>query len=109
MYFPSLSGRNEPTGVVYTPCRAAVQAKEVLGKIRTWEGTARAGERLALEAAGAATQRAETLRDAVEFLMAGMETQNARMECLAMVSGGSGQRNQPVCRWSCRWSCTYEV
>lgn len=64
-----------------------LKAKEVLAKIRTWEKTACAGEKVALEATGVATQRAETLRDAVELLMAGMEQQNARMECLAMVSG----------------------
>lgn len=77
--FPLCTAINESTHVP--------QAKEVLGKIRTWEQTARAGERLALQVGGAATQRAEMLRDAVELLMAGMEKQNARMEYLAMVSG----------------------
>ncbi|CAM9640401.1 unnamed protein product, partial [Pylaiella littoralis] len=60
------------------------KAKEVLGKIRVWEKTARVGEKIALEVAGAVTQRAECLRDEVERLVGGMQEQNVRMDILAV-------------------------
>lgn len=67
----------------------------VIAKIRGWEKAARVSEKLAMEQSVAVTQPFETIRDAIEFLMSGLEMQKRYMKRLATVRGaGRGEEGR---------------